>query len=210
MNSSPPLHLVLATGNAHKAAEIAEGLTARDLPVRLETASAYARMDACVEDGATFRENAHRKASFLRPHAPAAAWVLADDSGIEVDALGGAPGVRSARFAGEGATDAQNRALLLERLRAYPHPADRTARFRCHFALLPPAGHGGSGRDCTGTVEGHLLLAERGTGGFGYDPLFVPAGETLTFAEMAPTRKDRLSHRGKALDALAALFREKA
>jgi XTP/dITP diphosphohydrolase len=210
MTSSSLLHLVLATGNAHKAAEIADGLAVRGLPVRLETASAYASMADCVEDGETFRANAHRKADFLRPFVPADAWVLADDSGLEVDALGGAPGVRSARFAGEEASDADNRALLLERLRGCMDPAARTARFRCHFALLLPDHHGASGHDSTGAVEGHLLSAERGAGGFGYDSLFVPAGESLTFAEMEPSRKDRLSHRGKALDALAAWLRETA
>jgi len=207
--SSPPLPIVLASGNAHKAREIAEGLAIRGLPVQLETALGYARMADCVEDGATFRANAHRKAHFLRPFAPATAWVLADDSGLEVDVLGGAPGVRSARFAGEDASDADNRALLLARLREHPDPAARTARFRCHFALLPPATDGEGGYDCEGTVEGHLLAAERGEGGFGYDPLFVPAGESRTFAEMEPARKDRLSHRGRALDALTAWLRQR-
>lgn len=207
MSEPPSLHLVLATGNAHKAREIADGLAARGLPVRLEAASAYAGMAGCVEDGDTFRANAHRKADFLRPSVPGDAWVLADDSGLEVDALAGAPGVRSARFAGEDATDADNRSLLLERLRGKTGPAERTARFHCHFALLAP---GGGGHDSVGIVEGHLLTAGRGKGGFGYDPLFVPAGESLTFAEMEPSRKDRISHRGRALDQLAAFLRSQA
>jgi XTP/dITP diphosphohydrolase len=123
---------------------------------------------------------------------------LADDSGLEVDALGGAPGVRSARFAGEGATDEANNRLLLERLATVP-AAQRTARFRCVLAFADPAGPLGERLHLEeGACEGHIAEAPRGQGGFGYDPLFVPQGMARSMAEVPPELKDSLSHRGQA------------
>jgi XTP/dITP diphosphohydrolase len=127
---------------------------------------------------------------------------LADDSGIEVDALGGAPGPRSARYAGPGASDAENRRRLLSALKGIP-ASGRTARFRCVAAVVWP-----DGRElhAEGICEGLVLRAERGSGGFGYDPLFVPEGWDRTMAELAPAEKHRISHRGRALRALRELL----
>jgi XTP/dITP diphosphohydrolase len=145
------------------------------------------------ETGETFEENASLKALAASAHFEG--WVLADDSGLEVDALGGAPGVRSARFSGEGATDASNRALLLEKLAGIPED-QRSARFRCVIAL---ARGGEVLAHFSGSVEGAIIASEKGEGGFGYDPLFVPVGFSETFAELSAETKNRLSHRGRAL-----------
>jgi XTP/dITP diphosphohydrolase len=150
------------------------------------------------ETGTTFEENASLKALAASVHFEG--WVLADDSGLEIDALGGAPGVRSARFSGEGATDASNRALLLEKLEGV-RGKERAARFRCVAAL---AREGKLHGHFSGTVEGVIIDREKGSGGFGYDPLFVPEGHCETFAELGPEVKNRLSHRGRALEALKA------
>jgi XTP/dITP diphosphohydrolase len=186
-----------------------------------------------VEDAATFAGNARKKAVVLaewlgkanrNPHElPANAWVLADDSGLEVDALGGAPGVHSARFAakdsgGDGnSPDAANNAKLL-RLLAHTPAEQRTARFRCVLALTPvltdaaevasPVCYA-SGADMLtclfdGTCEGTIAKSPCGQGGFGYDPLFVPLGFQQSFAELGEEVKNRLSHRAKALVQLRA------
>jgi XTP/dITP diphosphohydrolase len=131
------------------------------------------------------------------------AWVLADDSGLEVDALGGAPGVFSARYAGPGATDADNVAKLLEALRGMPDEA-RIARFRCSLALLAPDG---CLRSVDGVCEGRIAHAPRGTGGFGYDPVFLLPDRGLTVAELPPEEKNRISHRGQALARAVELLR---
>jgi XTP/dITP diphosphohydrolase len=149
-----------------------------------------------AETGATFLENALLKARAY------AAWsglaALADDSGLEVDALGGAPGVRSARYAGEGAGDQANLDKLLRELAGVP-PARRTARFRCAAVLVDPR----LGEwHAEGTGEGRLLDAPRGTGGFGYDPVFVPDGWDRTSAEVDQATKDAASHRGRAFRAM--------
>jgi XTP/dITP diphosphohydrolase len=184
--------LLLATRNAHKTREVREilgdGWTVEDLSVLPD-------LPDVEETGETFEDNAKLKALAASPHYQG--WVLADDSGLEVDALGGAPGVRSARFAGEKADMAANRALLVERMRAQEN---RVARFRCVLAL---AKSGEFARIFSGAVEGELIDAERGEGGFGYDPLFVPEGGTRTFAEMSAEEKHALSHRGRALRAAA-------
>ena len=127
---------------------------------------------------------------------------IGDDSGLEVDALRGAPGIRSARFAGEGAGDAANNALLLNRLRGVPAER-RTARFRCAVAFVAP---GGGRREVTaeGICEGTILDSPRGSRGFGYDPLFLPRGESRSFAELTGEAKDAMSHRGRAAKALRA------
>ncbi len=206
---------VLATRNAHKADEIRamlgsrhEYLTLRDLP---------GAPDA-TEDAPTFSGNALRKAEGLSrwlasrkpPLVAPPAWILADDSGLEVDALGGQPGVLSARFAAldSGATgnarDADNNAKLLRLMAGIACP-DRTARFRCAVALVPLSGEAGPPAHpqvFEGTCEGHLLEVPRGTAGFGYDPLFVPVGMDSSFAELAETMKNRISHRSRALQAL--------
>ncbi len=183
--------LLIATRNAHKTAEIRSMLGAGWDVADLTTRSDFPDVE---ETGQTFRENAELKAlsaSFRDP----GSWVLADDSGLEVDALDGAPGVISARYSGVDATDATNRAKLLAAL-AEVESARRTARFHCAMSLA----HGGVVEGAfDGAVEGRILREERGQGGFGYDALFVPSGFEDTFAELPVAVKNSLSHRGRAL-----------
>ena len=185
-----------------RTAATAHSLTIEPLP-RLE------EIPAPEEDGLTFAANATLKAVYYSRFAPGE-WVLADDSGLEVDALGGAPGVRSARFAADagvgkapnsGDTDAQNNRFLLQRLAGVP-PVQRTARYRC---VLVAARDGVVLHTAEGTVEGLILEAPRGTGGFGYDPLFYLPALGLTMAEIDLETKHTLSHRGRAIAALLAL-----
>jgi XTP/dITP diphosphohydrolase len=147
------------------------------------------------EGDRSYAENALVKARAL--YAVVGVPAIGDDSGLEVDALDGAPGIRSARFAGEKAGDAENNALLLKRLRGV-ESARRTARFRCVLAMVSANGD----LVVEGACEGVILQAPRGRAGFGYDPLFVPAGESRTFAELPEAEKDRVSHRGRAAAAL--------
>jgi XTP/dITP diphosphohydrolase len=187
--------VVLASANPKKAAEIREvlGDAIRLVPRPPEVPDV-------VEDDDTFEGNARLKAVALGAATGLAA--LADDSGLEVDALGGAPGVRSARYAGEDPTDEANVAKLLDALADRPDPADRGARFRCVLVLRRPDG---SEVVASGTVEGTIAEAPRGPGGFGYDPVFVPRdGDGRTFGEMDADAKHALSHRGQALRALVA------
>lgn len=207
--------VLLATRNRHKVGEIrallgAEHhyLTLADLP----------GAPALPETGATFAENARQKALALAawvravrppgvPGPGTPVWVLADDSGLEVDALGGRPGVHSARFAAldtgqpGNSSDADNNAKLRRLLAGVP-AAQRRARFRCAVALVPVWPEGGGTVACQlfeGTCEGRIDLAPRGEHGFGYDPLFVPEGMDRTFAELGEAEKNRLSHRARAL-----------
>jgi XTP/dITP diphosphohydrolase len=192
-NPANPYTVLVSTRNAHKLVEIRQILGPSFELLDLSSVPALGEVD---ETGTTFEENAALKA--LAASAHFGGWVLADDSGLEVDALGGAPGVRSARFSGEGATDVTNRALLLEKLATVP--ADqRSARFRCVIAL---ARGGEVLAYFGGAVEGAIIQSEQGAGGFGYDPLFVPEGFGETFAELGAETKNRLSHRGRALAGL--------
>lgn len=192
--------LVVATHNSHKTGEIRQIVGSRfDEVVDL---TAFPEISPAIEDGDTFEANARIKALHAGARLPGVV-VLADDSGLEVDALGGAPGVFSARYAGEAATDAGNRAKLIRELGA---STVRTARFRCVLAL---ARDGEVLHVCDGKVEGRIVDSERGDGGFGYDPLFVPDGHEQSFAEMAPELKNRLSHRGRALQQLLVFLAEK-
>jgi XTP/dITP diphosphohydrolase len=152
------------------------------------------------ETGQTYLDNALLKARAVSHALREAA--MADDSGIEVDALGGGPGPRSARYAGEGAADEQNLAMLISAVAGVPS-AGRTARYRCVAALAWPEG---SDVWAEGVCEGTLVTKPRGTGGFGYDPIFVPAGWDQTMAELPPEEKDRISHRGRAFRALRELL----
>jgi XTP/dITP diphosphohydrolase len=188
--------VVPATKNPHKADEI-RAILRRVLP----EVSVVAGLDwpDVEETGDTLEDNA-----LLKARAVAAATglpALADDTGLEVGALGGLPGVRSSRFAGEDATYADNRAELLRRLTGV---ADRRARFRTVVALVEP---GGAETVASGTVEGTITHRERGEGGFGYDPLFEVDGRTL--AEMSEEDKNQVSHRAAALAALAELVRRR-
>ncbi len=191
--------LLIATKNAHKTAEIrailGDGWDVTDL-------NAHPEIAAPEETGATFTENAALKAltaSHLFP-----GLVLADDSGLEVDALAGAPGVRSARYAGEHATDAANRAKLLREL-ATTRGKARTARFRCALAV---AAAGTVHATFDGTVEGVIINVERGEGGFGYDTLFVPEGHCETFAQLPAAVKNQISHRARALEKARAFLHQ--
>ncbi len=196
--TSQGLRLALATTNAHKVSELAELLSSR-----WPETSVLPRpsgMPEVIEDAPDLRGNAVKKAVAVRDFSAIPA--LADDSGLMVDALGGAPGVRSARFAGVSATDEQNLRKLLADLQTTP-AAGRSARFECVIALVDTVG-GIAGDDgllvATGTVEGTIAPEPRGTGGFGYDPVFVPdEGDGRTFAEMTSDEKNQISHRGRAL-----------
>jgi XTP/dITP diphosphohydrolase len=199
--------ILIATRNAHKIAEI-RGILAGN--VRLLSQNDFPGAPAVAEDAATFAGNAARKAeglaAWLAANPPAARmggpiYVLADDSGLEVDVLGGAPGVHSARFAAAGAagtansSDAANNAKLLRLLEGVPSEG-RAARFRCVLAL--------AARDQAtllfeGRCEGRIALAAAGAGGFGYDPLFVPEGCAQSFAELGEEVKNKISHRARAL-----------
>lgn len=185
--------LVLATANRKKLAEMARILDG--LGVRLLSVADFPSMPDVVEDAGSFEGNALKKAREVMRHTGLAS--LADDSGLEVDALGLAPGVYSARYAGEGATDADNVDKLLLELRDTP-AQERTARFRCVIALVTPDG---AERTFEGKVEGTIGSARHGDNGFGYDPLFFPEGHGRTFAQMAAEEKDSMSHRGRALAA---------
>jgi XTP/dITP diphosphohydrolase len=188
------IRLYCATGNAGKLREFR--MAADHAPVGIERLPDFPALPPAVEDGATFEENAVKKALHYGRYAPGP--LFADDSGLEVDALGGAPGVYSARFSGPGATDEANNRLLLEKLRGV---RDRAARFICAIALVEAGEVRGIYR---GTVEGRILEAPRGTHGFGYDPLFYHEPFGCTFGEASDERKFSASHRGQALRAMLA------
>lgn len=186
--------LLLATRNAGKAREFRELLAG--LPLTLRDLRDFPDAPDVPEPHGTYAGNARDKALALARLSGLP--TLADDSGLEVDALAGAPGVRSARFAGEGASDQDNTALLLARLREIPE-SSRTARFRCVLVVAHPDGRL---LQAEGTCEGRIAVEPRGTNGFGYDPIFVypPAG--VTFGEMDAGEKQRVSHRAAACAAL--------
>jgi XTP/dITP diphosphohydrolase len=192
------MRLVLASSNRGKLRELAALLAPLGLELIAQDSLAIAPAE---ESGATFLANALLKAR----HAAAASGLaaLADDSGLEVDALGGAPGVRSARYAAGG--DAANRSKLLAALAGVP-PAQRSARFRCVLALVRSADDP-TPLVAEGSWEGAIAAAERGANGFGYDPVFEVPGTGRTAAELAPAEKDARSHRGQALARLLAALR---
>jgi XTP/dITP diphosphohydrolase len=187
--------ILISTGNRHKTEEIramlGEGWTVTDL-------TAYPEIAPAEETGDTFDANARLKALHLSETLPDL-LVLSDDSGLEVDALGGAPGVTSARYAGVGATDADNREKLKQALREKMVTGEGppfTGRFRCCMVLARGGKELGA---FNGAVEGALLLEEEGEGGFGYDPLFVPEGHVQSFGVLPSEAKNGLSHRARAL-----------
>ncbi|HEX6844623.1 MAG TPA: RdgB/HAM1 family non-canonical purine NTP pyrophosphatase [Actinomycetota bacterium] len=193
-----PATVALATRNAHKLREL--GRICADWPVAWLTVDNHdpAAFPEVEETGDTYLENA-----LLKARAVAAALgvpALADDSGIEVDALGGAPGPRSARYAGEGATDRQNLEALIAAMRGIPG-GGRSARYRCLAVLAMPDG---TERHAEGICEGTLVTTPTGERGFGYDPIFVPVGRDVTMATLTDQEKDRISHRGRAFRALHA------
>ncbi|MBV8141930.1 MAG: RdgB/HAM1 family non-canonical purine NTP pyrophosphatase [Verrucomicrobia bacterium] len=190
--------LLIATWNRHKTREIGQMLGAgwdvRDL-------ASLPHAPKVEETGATFEENATLKA--LTISRIFTGLVLADDSGLEVDALSGAPGVHSARFAGPNASDAENRFLLIGKLRSFGGN-EFPARFRCVMVL---ASRGELLGSFTGIIHGSIILEERGESGFGYDSVFVPAGYAETFGELQSEIKNSLSHRGRALAKVVEFFR---
>jgi len=190
--------LILATANRGKVMELQVML--HSLPFEILSLADFPQFPPVVEDGETFSENAFRKAEAICRHTGEMA--IADDSGLEVDCLDGRPGVRSARFAGEQAGDAENNALLLQSMEGVPQE-QRGARFTCIIALARP--------DLPvitveGRCSGRIAAAPQGTGGFGYDPLFIPEGEARTFAEMDRESKNRISHRGQAMQKMKAIL----
>jgi XTP/dITP diphosphohydrolase len=195
-------NLLIATKNAHKTAEFRAALGGA---WNVSDLCAHPHIPAPEETGKTFAENAAIKA--LSAANQFAGWVLADDSGLEVDALGGAPGVVSARYAGPGASDADNRRRLLQAMESFPDVAQRRARFRCVLALAET----GEVREVFhGVCEGHILAVESGSGGFGYDSLFVPEGYAESFGVLPLEVKNRLSHRARAVSALIAWMQSQA
>ena len=193
MKPQGPVKLLVATRNAGKLREFRRIMCG--LPLEVVALDDLGLELSILENGATFADNATIKA---RAYARASGLpTMADDSGLEVDALGGRPGVHSARYAGEQAPDCERRALLLQEMAAVPD-AERTARFRCVLAL---DWHGNLYRT-EGSVEGVIAREERGTGGFGYDPLFLVPELGRTLAELSPEEKNAISHRGKAARAM--------
>lgn len=185
--------LVLGTFNRKKGEELGGLLEAPGVEIR--TLADFAGVRPVEEDGTTFAENARRKAAgYARQIGH---WVLADDSGLLVEALGGRPGVHSARYAGPEADDAANRQKLLAELANVPLEK-RMAWFECHLALSDPAGV--IRAETTGRCRGRITLAERGEHGFGYDPLFEIVEYHRTFGQLGPVAKGRLSHRGRAVE----------
>lgn len=196
--------ILVATGNQHKTGEIRAILGEGWL---VEELSNHPHLPSPMEDGATFSDNATIKALAASRELPGM-LVLSDDSGLEADALNGAPGVISARYAGAGATDADNRGRLKRELRALVErgiSGPFTARFRCCMVL---AQNGNTLGEFYGAVEGRLLLEEMGTGGFGYDSLFVPDGYANTFGVLSAEIKNGLSHRARALEKLVSYLNE--
>ncbi len=201
------LHLLVASTNPGKLEEFR--LAADGVAVQIDTMPALRTIPAPEEDGQSFEENAIRKAVYYSQFAPGQ-WVMADDSGLEVDALEGAPGIRSARFAADSGlvdspdandnTDVWNNIVLLQKLEGVAM-RDRTARYRCALAL---ARNGVVIATAEGSVEGMILEAPHGTGGFGYDPLFYLPELDQTMADLDPAVKLSLSHRGRALEEMLA------
>lgn len=197
------MKLYLASGNAHKVQEFQALADTSGLGLEIVSAKAVGGMPPVVEDTGTFLGNATKKARALKSKLPAEAWVLADDSGLCVDALGGAPGVESAYYAGPQGDSAANLAKLVATLRDVPE-TERAAHFVCCLVLI---GEAGVPRVFEGRCDGCLLREPRGGAGFGYDPLFLPIGQDKSLAEMAEKEKNGLSHRGKAWKNFALWWR---
>ena len=197
MSPANPQRLLIATQNSGKVREFRRLL--EHLLAQFVGLDELPSVAAPSEDGTTFLDNARIKANFYSHQFGAIA--LADDSGLVVDALDGAPGVHSARYGGDGLSDEDRTNLVLSRISDVPRE-NRTARFVCAVVVCGP----GMGEDflhALGTVEGRIAFEQRGNNGFGYDPVFVPHGKNRTTAEMSSEAKDRLSHRGKAIQAIA-------
>ena len=191
--------IVIATNNRHKFEEIASIL--KEMPVRLIPLSDYPDAPELKEEGSTYAENAVHKARTAARFT--GKWALADDTGLEVDALNGQPGLYSARFAGEGVTFADNKRKLLKLLESVP-TEKRTATFRTVLALVGPSGES---HVVEGVLRGRIADEEQGAGGFGYDALFYLPEWGKTFAELTPEEKNRFSHRARALEKMKEILR---
>ena len=190
------MKIYLASGNPHKLEEFTEMIDGAPAAVELRSADALGGMPPVDECGETLEANARLKAEALAQQAAEGDWILADDSGLLVDALDGRPGVYSARYAGPGANAVANNIKLLHEMHDVPF-AQRTARFACVLCFKRA---GGISHIFEGTCEGHILKAPSGDRGFGYDPLFQPLGYNRSFADLESAEKHRLSHRGKAVE----------
>lgn len=200
------VRLLVATRNPGKVRELSRLLAPALEGVELAGMDAFADVPDVVEDADTFEGNAKKKA--LEVARATGLPTLADDSGLEVDALDGAPGVYSARYAGTHGDDEANNDALLEALSGVPDE-ERTARFRCALAFADPAGPlGDESHVAHGVVEGRVIHERRGTNGFGYDPLFLLAGDTRTTAELSAEEKDAVSHRAEAARAMLPWLRD--
>ena len=194
------VRLLIATSNPGKLREIRALLDISGLVI--VDPSMIGIRSHVEETGAQYADNAQLKASISAR--ASGIWTLADDSGLEVDVLGGAPGLHSARLGGSGSSDALRRRLLLEKL--HPHPQPWTARFKCVVALASPEG----GVDLAeGTCLGVIIATERGSAGFGYDPIFLVKGTDYTMAELSLEEKNRLSHRAKAVKDLLPTLKKR-
>jgi XTP/dITP diphosphohydrolase len=200
------LKLYLASGNAHKAREFQALADASALPLEVISAAAIGGMPPVTEDAGSFAGNARKKVRALKERLPVGTWALADDSGLCVDALDGAPGVESAYFAGPRASGAENLAKLVTLMQPVSE-GRRAAHFVCVLVIVTPEG---DEQVFEGRCDGRLRQTPVGSGGFGYDPVFIPDGYDRTFAELGDEVKNRLSHRGRAWAKLAAWFQDQA
>lgn len=197
------MKLIVASGNAKKVKEIKEILdTIIPNAEILSLKDVYDPVPEIPETGVSFFENSYMKGDWVNSREKC--WVLADDSGLQVDALDGAPGIYSARYAGEPCDDAKNNAKLLDALKDVP-TENRTARFRCVMTLFSPEGEPFG---FNGKCEGKIITERQGEGGFGYDPLFVPNGYEHSFAELGSDIKNTISHRANALMLLKGKLQE--
>ncbi|ERP39090.1 RdgB/HAM1 family non-canonical purine NTP pyrophosphatase [Chitinivibrio alkaliphilus] len=195
------MNLIIASGNQHKVREIRDYLSPRIPALQISSLrDLYSSVPDIPETGTTFEENSLQKARWL--YAKHSGWIIADDSGLEVNALQGAPGVYSARYAGEPCNDSANNAKLLSELSGVA-PEKRTARYRAVITLLSPEN---KAHTFSGSCEGTIAETPSGTEGFGYDPLFIPTGYTRSFAELGDKIKEKISHRSSALRAMAEKF----
>lgn len=194
------LQMLAATTNKNKVREFQEILKDLKDKINIITTDAIPNFPEIVEDGTTFAENAMKKAKEASAFADMVA--MADDSGLVVEALDGAPGIHSARYAGEGASDADRIAKLLK---AMDGVTDRSAKFVCAAAI---AYRGEEVKTFIGEIKGKITLAPSGSNGFGYDPVFIPEGFEKTFAELTDEEKNAVSHRGRAMRAVADFLRE--
>ena len=195
------MNIVLATRNRKKVEELMRMFAGYSIV--FQTVDAFPGCPEVIEDGRSFRQNAVKKAVAIARYTGCLA--LADDSGLEVDALDGAPGVYSARYAGKDAIDGDNVKKLLKDMMGIDDPVSRTARFVCCIALALPDGRS---KTFTGHVKGTIGKRPKGHNGFGYDPVFYPQGHERTFAEMEDTEKDDMSHRGRAMKKLYAYLKK--